>query len=145
MLRILALLCVVSFSSVAQTDEEKVMNVIQTAYIGGIHNGGPIEDIRNGFHPSFNMVRLVDNKVVLTPIEEWIAGIEKSRQQNTAAAPVKMEGKFVSTTVAGTSANVVLELSRGGKRIFTDHLLLYQFTEGWRIVSKTFYRYPQEK
>lgn len=136
------LFSLISFTVVAQTDEQEVKQVVSSAYIDGIHNNGPVENIRKGFHPSFIMFRLVDNDVKQLPIEEWIKNIETSRTKNPQPAGGKAEGKFVSVTVAGTSANVVLELSRDGKKIFTDHLLLYKFKEGWRIVGKTFYRHP---
>lgn len=138
---LLSILCSLSTLVVAQTDEEQVKQVVTTAYVQGIHNGGPVEEIRKGFHPTFNMLRLVDNEVKPLPIEEWITNIEKSRGQSSSA-PAKTDGKFVSVAVAGNAANVVLELYRGDKKVFTDNLLLYKFTEGWRIVSKTYYRYP---
>lgn len=125
-----------------QTDEDIVKQVVTNAYVQGIHNGGPVENIRAGFHPTFTMLRLMDNAVKPLSIEEWIANIEKGRAQNTNANPVKTEGKFLSVTVAGTAANVVLELHRDNKKVFTDNLLLYKFSEGWRIVSKTFFRHP---
>jgi hypothetical protein len=125
----------------AQADEETVKQVVNLAYVQGIHNGGPIEDIRKGFHPSFQMLRLMNNEVKPLTIEEWITNIEKARKENTAAA-VKTEGKFISVDVTGTAAIVELELFRDNKKIFTDYLVLYKFTEGWRIVSKTFYRHP---
>jgi hypothetical protein len=130
------------FNTNAQQDEQDVKQVVTSGYIEGIHNGGPIDNIRKGFHPSFNMLRFADNQVKPLSIEEWIKNIEANRTKDPAAPAVKTEGKFISVTVAGTSANVVLELYRDGKKIFTDNLLLYKFAEGWRIVSKTFYRHP---
>jgi len=135
-------LTIIGFVAVAQTDDADVKSVISTAYIGGIHNGGPVADIRKGFHPSFNMLRLIENEVKPLPIEEWIKNIEANRAKNPNAVNPKVEGKFISVSVACTSASVVLELYRERKKIFTDHLLLYKFNEGWRIVSKTFYRHP---
>jgi hypothetical protein len=137
----ICILCLATYTAFAQTDEEQVKQVVMSAYVGGIHNGGPVEDIRKGFHPTFDMLRLTDNQVKPLPIEEWITNIEKSRTAQ-ATPPVKTEGKFVSVTVTGTAANVVLELYRSEKKTFTDNLLLYKFSEGWRIVSKTYYRYP---
>lgn len=143
-MKILSTLVMAAISSfaAAQSDEADVKNVINTAYIGGIHNGGPVADIRKGFHPSFNMLRLMENDVKPLPLEEWIKNIEANRAKNPTAANPKVEGKFMSVSVAGTSASAVLELYREGKKIFTDHLLLYKFNEGWRIVSKTYYRHP---
>lgn len=131
----------ISSLAFAQSDEDQVKAVIESAYIGGIHNGGPIEDIRKGFHPSFIMFVSSNNEVKQTPIEEWITNIEKNR------ATIKTDGskataKFITVSVVGSSANVQLELYRKDKKVFTDNLLLYKFSEGWRIVSKTFYRHP---
>jgi hypothetical protein len=139
---LLCALFLITISSFAQSDEQAVKDVVSKAYVGGIHNGGPIDDIRQGFHPSFAMLRLMENDVKPLTIAEWITNIEKNRAQNPAAPAVKTTEKFVSVTVAGTAANAVVELSRNDKKIFTDNLLLYKFTEGWRIVSKTFYRHP---
>jgi hypothetical protein len=139
---IIILLAFAGSSLHSQTEEEQIKQVVSTAYIEGIHNGGPIEDIRKGFHPSFNMLRLSDNQVKPLPIEEWIKNIETNRAKDGNKNPIKTEGKFISITVAGNAGNVVLELSRDGKKIFTDNLLLYKFSEGWRIVSKTYYRHP---
>jgi hypothetical protein len=123
------------------TDEDAIKQVITSAYIDGIQNRGNVDDIRKGFSPSFNMLRVVDNQIKPLPIEEWIANIEKSKAANEPAQP-KAEGKFVNIDITGTAAVVKLDLFRAGKRTFTDYLVLYKFTEGWRIVSKTFYRHP---
>lgn len=139
---LIGVLVVISLAAFAQTEEDAVKQVVNSAYVAGIHNGGPIEDIRKGFHPTFAMLRQADNTVKPLPIEEWISSIEKNRSTNTSTPKVKTEGKFVSVNVAGTAANVVLELYRGDKKIFTDNLLLYKFDEGWRIVSKTYFRHP---
>jgi hypothetical protein len=144
MKKLLLLFCLSNIAILAahaQSEEENIKRVITSAYIDGIHNGGPIENIRKGFHPTFAMLRLMENEVKPLPIEEWIKNIEANRaKQSTPTA--KVEGKFISVSIAGTAASVVLELYRDKKQIFTDNLLLYKFNEGWRIVSKTFYRYP---
>ena len=139
---ILTLLLAFSVSlCLAQADEELVKKTVLNAYVEGIHNGGSVDQIRQGFHPSFQMFRFADNEVKTVSIEDWIKGIEKARAENKAAGP-RSEANFTQVSVSGTSANVVLELNRDGKRIFTDHLLLYKFAEGWRIVAKTFFRHP---
>ncbi|MBX2915342.1 MAG: nuclear transport factor 2 family protein [Cyclobacteriaceae bacterium] len=142
MKNLLLVLLLIGNTAFAQNDEAAVKEVVNSAYVSGIQNGGTIADIRKGFHPTFQMLRFMDNDVKPLGIEEWITAIEKNRAQANAAPVVRTEGKFVSVTVSGTAANVVLELYRGDKKIFTDNLLLYKFNEGWRIVSKTFYRHP---
>lgn len=138
---LLSVLTLFSSALYAQSDEASIKQVISSAYIDGIQNSGSIDAIRKGFHPSFTMLRVIENDVKPYPIEEWIAAIEKRKSENSTPAP-KAEGKFINVDITGTAATVKLDLYREGKRIFTDYLVLYKFTEGWRIVSKTFYRYP---
>ncbi|MBT1706362.1 nuclear transport factor 2 family protein [Chryseosolibacter indicus] len=138
----LLLLLLSAFVSNAQTnDEEAIKKVILTSYISGIQNRGSAEDIRKGFDPGFTMLRLIDNQVKPLPIEEWITNIEKQKASNEPAPP-PAEGKFINVDITGNAAVVKLDLYRSGKRTFTDYLVLYKFNEGWKIVSKTFYRYP---
>lgn len=130
-----------AFSYAQADDNAAIQQVVTSAYINGIQNRGSIDDIRKGFHPSFNMLRLMNNEIKPLPIEEWIANIEKAKTNNDPAPP-KAEGKFVNVDITGNAAVVELDLFRNGKRTFTDYLVLYKFSEGWRIVSKTYYRHP---
>lgn len=127
-------------SGYAQTDEDAIKQVIHSAYIEGIQNRGTAEQIREGFHPSFNMLRLIENEVKPLPIEEWISNIEKAKAKGDPT-PAKTEGKFINVDVTGNAAVVKLELYRENKKTFTDYLVLYKFAEGWKIVSKTFQRH----
>jgi hypothetical protein len=137
------LFALVAISSVAfaQSDEDQVKSVIETAYVGGIHNGGPVADIRAGFHPSFIMFVANNNEVKQMPIEEWITNIEKNRATAKTDGS-KASAKFVTVSVVGNTANAQLELYSKDNKVFTDDLLLYKFKEGWRIVGKTFFRHP---
>lgn len=136
------LFLIVSTATFAQSaDETAIKGVITSAYIEGIQNRGSIDDIRKGFHPSFTMLRVIDNDIKPLPIEEWITNLEKARK-DTPAPTTRTEGTFLSVDITGTAAVVKLELTRGGKKTFTDYLVLSRFTEGWRIISKSFYRHP---
>lgn len=131
----------VFFIGAQSTDSDAVKQVVTAAYIEGIQNNGSIDDIRKGFHPTFTMLRLIENDIKPYPIEEWIEAIEKRKAEGNTSS-VRTSGKFITVDVTGNAATVKLELYREGKKIFTDYLVLYKFTEGWRIVSKTYYRHP---
>jgi hypothetical protein len=130
-----------TFAHAQTSDEEAIKQVITTSYIDGIQNGGSPEQIRKGFHPGFNMLRMMDNDLKPLPLEEWIINLEKAKAQNAPPKP-KAEGKFINIDITGTAAVVKLELYRENKKTFTDYLVLYKFAEGWKIVSKTFFRHP---
>ena len=144
MLRSTMLLFLISVSlySFSQTDVDAVKAVINKSYIEGIHNNGPIDVIREGFHSTFSMLRLVDNEVKPLPIEDWIISIEKARKaQGDKSVQLSTIGKFISVDVTGNASVVKLELYKENKKTFTDYIVLYKFTEGWRIVSKTYFRH----
>lgn len=138
----LSILLLVGVQCFAQNADDQVKAVIEKSYIGGIHNGGPVADIREGFHPTFSMYVLSDAGIKVTTIDEWVGNIEKGRAQNPTPPANKASANFLTVSVVGNSASVILELNRNGKKVFTDNLLLYKFPEGWRIVAKTFYRHP---
>jgi len=142
---LIALLFTLSTSSLfaqeLSAEQQAAKQVVTDAYVEGIQNGGSIEAIRKGFHPSFNMLRFMNNEVKPLPIEEWITNIEKYRAEKPDPNPVRTEAKFVSVDVTGNTAVVKVELTKEGKLIFTDYLTLFKFTEGWRIVSKVYHRH----
>src|SRR5688572_28312145 len=112
----------------SQSDEDHIRQVVTQAYIQGIQINGSVDDIRKGFHPSFTMLRLVDDNVKPYPIEEWIDAIRQKKKENSQS-PQKTDGKFISIDITGTAAIVKLDLFREEKRIFTDYLVLYKFTD----------------
>jgi hypothetical protein len=136
----LVLTCSLTILLAQKSDEELVKHVINEAYIEGIQNNGSIESIRNGFHPTFTMLRLMENDIKPLPIGEWIAAIEKRKSEGSVSS-VRTEGKFITVDITGNAAIVKLELYREGKKTFTDYLVLYKFAEGWKIVTKTYFRH----
>ena len=129
------------FCSAQDREREAIHQVVMNAYVEATQNLGSIETIRSGFHPSFTMLRLLENDVKPLSLEEWIKAIEQRRKDAGGKMP-RTEGKILTIDIIGSAATVKIELHREGKHIFTDYLALYKFTEGWRIVSKTFYRHP---
>src|SRR5690349_15059778 len=119
----LLLIMAVPFLSCAQSEEEAIKQVISSAYIDGIQNRGEAATIRKGFHPSFTMLRMMENDIKPLPIEEWISNLEKAKASNEPAPP-KAEGKFINVDITGSAAVVKLDLFRAGKKTFTDYLVL---------------------
>jgi hypothetical protein len=49
--------------------------------------------------------------------------------------------EFVNIDISGSAACAKIELYQNKKKIFTDYLSLYKFSDGWKIVSKIYYRH----
>jgi hypothetical protein len=124
------------------TDHDEIALLVQKAYVDGTQNLGSISEVRKGFHPDFIMFRFVDEKIIRFTLEEWIQGIEKRRIESPETYTAVTTSKILSIDVMINAATVKMELHKEGKLIFTDYLSLYKFEqEGWRIISKTYYKH----
>jgi hypothetical protein len=123
----------------AQSDEDAIKALIQSAYVDGLQNLGDLGTTKAGFHPDFVLLGLRDGTLTRLPIAEWIASAEK-RKADGAKPPLTV-CKFLVIDVTGSAASVKLELHQQDKRIFTDYLSLYRFADGWKIVGKIYYRH----
>lgn len=126
----------------AQSDVTLIKKVINDSYVIGIHNDGLIEEIEKGFHPTFVLLGLGKDSTSVTqlPIATWIENIKQSKTAGKKPA-TETKCKYLFVDVTGNSAVAKIELHRAGKRIFTDYLSLYKFKDGWKIVSKIYYRH----
>lgn len=139
---LLILSVIVSITLKAQTpDTEAIKELINKAYVEGLHNGGNLDETRKGFHPGFDLLILKNNQLEKLPIYNWIESSERKRKENPNPPSPKTTVNFVNIDITGTSAVAKIELLRDNKLIFTDYLSLYKFEEGWKIVGKIYFKH----
>ncbi len=148
-LTIFALVALLPFALLAGDDEDKeaIKKVIQTAYVDGLQNKGPVADVEQGFHPGFNLLGLRNDDLTKWPIYSWIKYHENELKENPG--PPKEDEvvtcKYPHIDITGTAAIAKIELYKGGQQIYTDYLSLYKFEEGWKIVSKIYFKHEAKK
>lgn len=132
-----------SVFSQAEGEKIAIRKVINESYVEAIQNRKNIENIEKGFHPGFNLLG-IDNQDNLTklPIYTWYANISKAVDAGQLPE-LESSARYPMIDITGNAAVAKVELFRGGKQIFTDYLSLYKFDDGWKIVSKIYYRIPQ--
>jgi len=126
----------------AKDDDAAIKEVVDRAYVHGVHIDADPEKMRSGMHDSFVMfVRNGDAVNALTR-EAWIARIEASKAQAKPDAP-KPETKAEIDVLdrSGDTAVARVKLFRDGKQVFTDYISLYRFDSGWKLVGKVFHRH----
>jgi len=123
--------------------KEAIKSVIQSSYVDGLQNKGDVEVIREGFHPGFNLLGVRQNSLTKYPIYSWVESFKKRMlaDSNPPSEEQMITSKYLLIDVTGNAAMAKIELWRQDKRLFTDYLQLYKFEEGWRIVSKIYYRH----
>jgi hypothetical protein len=130
-----------SLSAAQNSDSEAIRKIVNEAYIEGIQNRGDIDVIRQGFSTDFEMIMFSENKIEKRSIEEWVSIVEEQKRTNPGPPEHPASAEILDVDITGNLAVVKLELYRQGKKQFTDFLTLHKFDEGWKIVSKTFYRH----
>lgn len=130
------------FAVTPDSDEEAIKKVIDEAYIDGLQNGGDLKVTESGFHPGFNLLIFRNNMLEFLPIYNWIQMSSMRRKSQPEQDKEKVSCVYRNIDVTGNAAVAKIELYKSDKLIFTDYLSLYKFEEGWRIVSKIYYRHP---
>jgi len=121
-----------------QSDADAIRGVIEKAYIEGIHTTQDEAAVRRGFHPDFIMYVLKDNTLVKFTVDNWLARVQQLKASNPQLWSEKTRCTYRSLEIAGYTAVVEIDVYKGDTLFSTDFMLLYKFSEGWRIVSKTF-------
>lgn len=141
-------ICAFAFSQEdIKAEKDAIKKVVQTAYIDGLQNKGNLELTKQGFHPGFNLLIMKNDMLEKFPIYNWIeyAEMKKAKDPNPLSEEDKVTCEFLDIDVTGTAAVVKLKFLKGGKHIYTDYLSLYKFSDSWKIVSKIFFKLPEEK
>jgi hypothetical protein len=132
----------VMISNAQDAERDAIKNVIQQAYVEGIHNRAGIHLVEAGFHPGFEMLSMTNGLLTRFPIYSWITNLKKVMSENKPHT-VKTTAEIPMVDIAGDAAVARVELFRDGVHTFTDYMCLYKFEDGWKIVVKTYYRIPQ--
>lgn len=119
-------------------EAEAIKQVIEKAYIRGIHGDQNEEAIKSGFHQAFAMLVLQDDAVDRVSVDEWLARIETMKAENPELWNAETTHSFELVDVTRYAAVAKLDVYKGEVHFSTDYMLLYKFGDGWKIVSKIF-------
>ena len=120
------------------SEKDAIKQVVEKAYIEGIHTTQDEEAIRSGFHPDFNMLVLSDDKMSKVSLEDWMPRLVEMKKANPEMWEGETTYKWHLVDQHKYSAVIKIEVHKNGEYFSTDYMLLYRFNEGWRIVSKVF-------
>ena len=119
-----------------------VREIVETSYINGAFNALDPDAMRSGFHPDFAIFWAEGEDIGRYPIDVWAEGVAKKKADpEFDPAANKWEYELPSIDVTGGVAMVKVELSHGGKLVYTDYLSLIKFDSGWRIVAKVYHKH----
>lgn len=130
------------------SNQQTIMNVVQTAYVEGLQNEGDLDKVDSGFHPGFELLGIgKGDQMWKLPIYNWkettADAVEEGKKARNKEELVSVN--FLSVDVSGTAASVKLEFYVAEKLTYIDYLSLYKFEDGWKIVSKIFYKIPEKE
>lgn len=97
----------------ASRDEAAIKEVLETAYVEGLHVLRDEAAIRNGFHPDFIMSVNDGEGVILVPLDKWLERLELDGQRN----PKQVEGRFAFVDVTGEAASAKLQIYEDGQHL----------------------------
>lgn len=122
----------------SKDDIVAIKQVIEKAYIEGIHGTQDEATVKSGFHRDFAMLVLQDNAIKKVMVDDWLVRVEELKKESPDLWAAETRHTFEIVDVAGYAAVAKLEVYKGDTHFATDYMLLYKFEYGWRIVSKVF-------
>lgn len=131
------LLLLAASGSAVAAETAGPIEVVEKAYVDGVHRNADAEAMRAGFDPEFVMFVNTDDGVRQVTLDEWAgriaeAGARPDRQTPSIEADLSLVGETDDAAV------VRVELKRDGRHVFTDFLSLYRTGDGWKIVGKIY-------
>ena len=126
------------------SEEEKIKDVIQTAYVEGLLNEGDLDKVDGGFHPNFELLGIGENDEMWSySISDWKQSVEKDLKAGKLpkAENERVRINFLFVDITENVAIAKFEFFVGNKLTYIDYQSLYKFPSGWKIVSKVYYKY----
>lgn len=120
----------------------EIKSLIEKSYVHGAFNELNPEALEHGFHPDFAIFSPDGEAIKKYPIADWVKRTAE-RKASDEFDPAKnvWQHHFAAVDVTGNAASVKIELSKDGKKVYTDYLSLLKFDSGWRIVAKVYHRH----
>lgn len=122
----------------ADLEKEAIKKAVVDAYINGVFLKGDPVLIKKGFHPDSDVLILNKGSLVKIQAHSYVGRFE----ENPGPLHAGTAYKFTEVHVTGYAGLAIVEIFQEGKHIYTDYLNLYKFADGWKIVTKIYYRYP---
>lgn len=122
-------------------DDAAIKEVVDLAYVQGVHVDADPAKMRSGMHDSFIMFVRNGNEVTALTRDAWITRIEAGKAQPKPSPKPAIKADITVLDRSGDAAVVRVKLFRDGKQVFTDYISLYRFESGWKLVGKTFQRH----
>lgn len=139
-------MCSQAFAQDVSQDKEAIKKVIQTAYVDGLQNEGDMDKIDSGIHPDFRLIGIdKGNAMWSLPIDKWKEKTAKKKAdgQFPRTGDKKVSVKFKHIDVTGTAAVAKIQFLVGEKLVYVDYISLYKFENGWKMVNKIYYKFPE--
>ncbi|WP_321281679.1 nuclear transport factor 2 family protein [Marinifilum fragile] len=136
------------FSQDLKKEKEAIKQVIQTAYVDGLQNEGDLDKIDSGIHPDFRLIGIGENNSMWSlPIEEWKKKTKKKKADGKfpRTGDKMVSVKFENIDITGNAAVAKIQFFIGKKLTYVDYIALYKFSNGWKMVNKIYYKFPEKK
>ncbi len=122
----------------ADNDKQAIREVIEEAYVNGVHRHQDETKMKDGFHHDFAMLVLSNNEIDKVNVDEWLKRVAEMKEKDPELWKSETSYDFRLVDVTRNAAVAKLDVYKGTTQFSTDYMLLYKFKEGWKIVSKIF-------
>lgn len=125
-------------NSSLQQIKNELKGLVEQTFAQGALNQLNVEQMRQGFHPSFSIIVPKGNEVFKLSLDQWIEIVQayKNSTENMKSGIRNLDYTIEILDLTDRTAVVKTEFFRDKELLITDYLSYIKFDDSWRAVSK---------
>ena len=125
-------------NSSLQQIKNELKGLVEQTFAQGALNQLNVEQMRQGFHPSFSIIVPKGNEVFKLSLDQWIEIVQayKNSVEKMKSGIRNLDYTIEILDLTDRTAVVKTEFFRDKKLLITDYLSYIKFDDSWKAVSK---------
>ena len=119
-----------------ELESEKIKTVIEESLVDAAGNYWNIDKWKEGFHPEFTGLTSVGTELEKDTYADWEGFINAMKLREPEGHGELITGKVTRVDVLGHMGIAELKIYYGTRLNETAYIFLFNFTNGWKIMSK---------
>nr|NIV44767.1 hypothetical protein [Candidatus Bathyarchaeota archaeon] len=106
----------------ADNDKQAIREVIEEAYVNGVHRHQDETKMKDGFHQDFAMLVLSNNKIDKVNVDEWLKRVAEMKEKDPELWKSETSYDFRLVDVTRNAAVAKLDVYKGTTQFSTDYM-----------------------
>jgi len=128
-----------------ELEKEEIKKVIRESLVDAAGNYWDVEKWKKGFHPEFTGLTFVSEELEKDTFSDWEEVIKTMEIKEPEGHRQLITGRIPQINILGHMGIAEVKIYYGTKLNETAYILLFRFSDGWKVVSKVGLNHSQNE